>query len=64
MTKNKMRAAILRALKEEIVLAYDLAKKSKGLENKEKFVKEINHLYSQDLIIPVYEDGQQYFLCK
>ncbi len=64
MTKNKMRAAILRALKEEIVLAYDLAKKSKGLNDKEKFVKEINHLYSQDLIIPVYEDGQQYFLCK
>ena len=64
MTKNKMRAAILRALKEEIVLAYDLAKKTKGLNDKEKFVKEINHLYSQDLIIPVYEDGQQYFLCK
>lgn len=64
MTKNKMRAAILRALKEEIVLVYDLAKKSKGLNDKEKFVKEINHLYSQDLIIPVYEDGQQYFLCK
>jgi len=64
MTKNKMRAAILRALKDEIVLAYDLAKKSKGLNDKEKFVKEINHLYSQDLIIPVYEDGQQYFLCK
>ena len=64
MTKNKMRAAILRALKDEIVLAYDLAKKTKGLNDKEKFVKEINHLYSQDLIIPVYEDGQQYFLCK
>ena len=64
MTKNKMRAAILRALREEIVLAYDLAKKTKGLTHKEQFVKEINHLYSQDLIIPVYENGCQYFVCK
>ena len=64
MRKNKMRVAILRALRNDIMLAYDLAKKTKGLENKEKFVKEINHLYSQDLIIPVYEDGQQYFLYK
>lgn len=64
MPKNKMRAAILRALKEEIVLTYDLAKKTKGLKDKETFVKEINHLYSQDLIIPVYQDGQQYFVCK
>lgn len=64
MTKNKMRAAILRALRDEIVLTYDLAKKTKGLKNKETFVKEINHLYSQDVIIPVYEDGCQYFICK
>lgn len=64
MTKNKMRAAILRALRDEIVLTYDLAKKTKGLKNKENFVKEINHLYSQDVIIPVYEDGCQYLICK
>ena len=64
MTKNKMRAAILRTLKTEIISAYDLAKKTKGLKDTEKFMKEVNHLYSQDLIIPIYEYGQQYFMCK
>ena len=64
MTKNKMRIAILRALREEIMLAYDLAKKTKGLKDKDKFVKEINHLYSENIVIPVYENGCQYFVCK
>lgn len=64
MTKNKMRIAILRALREEIMLAYDLAKKTKGLKDTDKFMKEINHLYSEGIVIPVYEDGQQYFAMK
>lgn len=64
MTKNKMRAAILRALREEIVMTYDLAKKTKGLVHKEQFMKEINHLYSQNLIVPVYQNGCQYFVSK
>lgn len=64
MEKNKMRVAILKALKDEIVSAYDLAKETRAKRHEKEFIKEINHLYSKDLIIPVYETGQQYFICR
>lgn len=64
MQKNKMRIAILKQLRNELVSTYDLAM---GLhmrreKTKQEFVKEINHLASQDMIIPVYESGTQYLL--
>jgi len=64
MEKNKMRVAILKTLKDEIVSTYDLAKETRAKRHQKEFIKEINHLYSQDLIIPVYETGQQYFICR
>ena len=64
MTKNKMRVAILKSLKDEITSAYDLAKQTRAKRYEKEFIKEMNHLYSQDVIIPVYETGQQYFICR
>lgn len=64
MKTNKMRVAILKSLKNEIVSAYELAKDTRAKRHEKEFIKEMNHLYSQDMIIPVYEAGQQYFLCK
>lgn len=66
MQKNKMRIAILKQLREELVSTYDLAM---GLhmrreKTKQEFVKEVNHLASQDVIIPVYENGTQYLLMR
>ena len=61
---NKMRVAILKELRNEIVSAYELAKETKAKRHEQEFIKEINHLYSKDIIIPVYEAGQQYFMCK
>ena len=64
MEKNKMRIKILKALKTEVVSLYDLAKETKAKKHRDEFIKEMNHLYSQDMIIPVYETGQQYFICR
>lgn len=64
MTKNKMRVAILKSLKNEIVSAYELTKDTKAKRYEKEFIKEINHLYSQNLIIPIYNSGEQYFMCK
>lgn len=61
---NKMRVMILKELKNEIISAYELAKETKAKKHEEEFIKEMNHLYSKDLIIPVYESGQQYFMCR
>jgi len=61
---NKMRVTILKELRNEIVSAYELAKETKAKRHEKEFIKEINHLYSKDLIIPVYESGQQYFMCR
>ena len=64
MQKNKMRIAILKQLREELVSTYDLATslKMKREKTKQEFVREVNHLASQDVIIPVYESGKQYLL--
>lgn len=64
MTKNKMRVEILKALKNEIVSAYDLAKETRAKRHQKEFIKEMNHLYSKDVIIPIYENGMQYFVCR
>jgi hypothetical protein len=61
---NKMRVAILKELKKEIVSAYELAKGTKAKRHEKEFIREMNHLYSKDIIIPIYEAGQQYFMCK
>ena len=64
--KNKMRIAILKQLKNNIISTYDLAnsQKLRTKAKKEAFVKEINHLYSTDLIIPVYCEGVQHLMTK
>lgn len=64
MTVNKMRVAILKSLKKEIVSAYELAKDTRAKRHEREFIKEMNHLYSQDMIIPVYQAGEQYFICR
>lgn len=64
MKKNKMRVMILQELKSEIVSAYELALTTKAQKKEKDFVKEINHLYSQDLIIPVYQNNELYFMSK
>ena len=61
---NKMRVAILKELRNEIVSAYELAKETKAKRHEKEFVKEINHLYSKDIIIPIYQDNQLYFMSK
>ena len=61
---NKMRVKILKQLRSDIISAYDLAKKTKAKREQEDFVKELNHLYSQDMIIPIYQDSQIYFMSR
>ena len=56
---NKIIIMILKELKNEIVSAYDLSRKTR---KKNELVKELNHLYSKELIIPVYQDNQLYFV--
>ena len=58
---NKIRIMILKELKNEIVSAYDLSRKTR---KKNELVKELNHLYSKELIIPVYQDNQLYFVSR
>lgn len=66
MQKNKMRIAILKQLRNELVSTYELATslKMRRESTKKEFVKEVNHLASQDVIIPVYENGTQYLLMR
>ena len=64
MKKNKMRIMILQELRNEIISAYELAQKTKAQKREKEFIQEINHLYSQNLIIPVYQDNQLYFISK
>ena len=64
MTKYKMRIMILKQLREDIISACDLAKKTKAKRNQDEFVKELNHLYNQDIIIPIYQDNQMYFMSR
>lgn len=61
---NKMRVKILKQLRSDIISAYDLAKKTKAKRNETEFIKELNHLYNQDMIIPVYQDSQVYFMTR
>lgn len=61
---NKMRVKILKQLRNDIISAYDLAKKTKAKRDEQEFVKEINHLYNQDMIIPIYQNSQVYFMCR
>lgn len=66
MQKNKMRIAILKQLKNELISTYELATslKMRRESTKQEFVREVNHLASQDVIIPVYEGGTQYLLMR
>lgn len=66
MQKNKMRIAILKQLRNEMISTYELATslKMRRESTKQEFVREVNHLASQDVIIPVYENGTQYLLRK
>lgn len=64
MKKNKMRVIILQELKSEIISAYDLALTTKAQKKEKEFIQEINHLYSKDIIIPVYQNNELYFMSK